>query len=238
MRQLVIGHLYPKEMNIYGDTGNRLVLERRAAWRGIKVRTVLIGVGDTLPNDLDIIVGGGGQDSGQSIVTEDLLRRANDLQAMSTDGVTMLMICGLYQLFGHYFLTVEGNKLPGIGVFDAVTEAGKGRLIGNITTKTPFGELVGYENHSGLTTLSGETLPLGVCAAGQGNNGTDRTEGARTLNTFGSYLHGPVLVKNPRFADELLRLALDRRYGAGQELSLLDDTLEQAAHLYAAKRSR
>jgi CobQ-like glutamine amidotransferase family enzyme len=229
MKVINLVHLYPKEMNIYGDTGNVLILRKRLERRGFEVKVHLVGAGEVLPRQTDIIVGGGGQDSGQKIVVDDLATKAATLKAMADDGVVMLMICGMYQLFGHHFLTHTGEKLPGIGYLDMVTEASHTRLIGNLTTNTPFGKLVGYENHSGLTTLGERQAPLGRCARGLGNNGVDTTEGAVRNNVFGSYLHGPVLSKSPQFADELISRTLLRSNNYRKPLVVLNDDVEHQA---------
>lgn len=238
MSKINIVHLYPKEMNIYGDTGNRLILEKRLLWRGHEVDVRLVGPNEAIPVQADIIIGGGGQDSGQLLVKDDLARRSQELKSMASDGVCMLMICGMYQLFGHFFQTFEGDKIPGIGLFDLYTQASSTRLIGNITTETEFGKLVGYENHSGLTWLAAEQQSFGSAPKGRGNNGQDKTEGARLINVFGSYLHGPILAKNPKFADEILRLALARKTGKSSELAPLDDSLEVQAAKLAMRRPR
>lgn len=235
--QLTIVHLYPKEMNIYGDTGNRLVLQRRAEWRGIDVQVKLVGVGDPIPGEADIILGGGGQDAGQGNIEDDLQAKATQLRQMAADGVTMLMICGMYQLFGRSFTTSTGEVIKGIGILPLETVGGDVRMIGNTVYDTPYGEVVGYENHSGVTMLDDVSLALGTVKQGDGNNGQDGTEGCRLHNVFGTYSHGPVLVKNPGLADELLRLALSRRY-EDIELPPLDDTLENAAHTTATSRPR
>lgn len=234
---LVIAHLYPKEMNIYGDTGNRLTLEKRATWRGIEVTSKLVGVGDPIPEDVDIIIGGGGQDAGQGTIQDDLQAKSAQLHKLAEDGVVMLMICGMYQLFGRRFVTHEGDEIKGIGLLPLETVGGDIRMIGNTVYKTPFGEVVGYENHSGVTTLDDPTQAFGIVKKGDGNNGQDKTEGCRVGNVFGTYSHGPVLVKNPLFADELLRLALERKYGDVQ-LTHLDDSAELAANKTAASRPR
>lgn len=234
---LTIVHLYPKEMNIYGDTGNTLVLQRRAEWRGINVRVVLVGVNEQIPLDADIILGGGGQDAGQGAIQHDLQSKAAHLHRFATNGVVMLMICGMYQLFGRSFITAEGKVIAGIGVLPLETRAGKERMIGNTRYQMPFGEVVGYENHSGLTSLDNPADSLGNVLLGEGNNTFDGTEGCRVHNVFGTYSHGPVLAKNPNFADELLRLALERKYGA-IKLAPLDDTIENLAHATAASRPR
>lgn len=234
---LVIVQLYPKEMNIYGDTGNTLVLRRRAEWRGITVDERHVGVGEPIPADADIILGGGGQDAGQGSIEQDLQSKAPMLHKMAKDGIVMLMICGMYQLFGRAFITGDGQNIAGIGIFPLQTVAGKERLIGNTRYEMPFGEVVGYENHSGLTTLDSPASALGNVLMGKGNNVADGTEGCRVYNVFGTYSHGPVLAKNPNFADELLRLALARKYGA-YELKTLDDSIENMAHDTAKQRPR
>ena len=152
--------LYPRDMNIYGDWGNTLVLARRAQWQGYDVELLSYDPGDELPGDIDILVGGGGQDSGQDRIKEDLVKVGPTLKAWAADGVPMLAICGLYQLFGHGFTTAKGQEIPGISLMDAHTVAGDTRLIGNITLDTEdFGAVVGYENHSGLTTLGRAHAP-------------------------------------------------------------------------------
>lgn len=235
-RKLHLVHIYPQEMNIYGDTGNRIILEKRLAWRGIDHQVTLVGVGDKLPLDTDIILGGGGQDAGQELVESDLLKRAKTLKSMASDGVVMLMICGMYQLLGDAFITNEDRTIKGAGVLPLFTQAGVKRFIGNTVIETSFGELIGYENHSGRTYLEDGCLPLGKVVKGAGNNGEDGTEGVVMNNIFGSYLHGPLLTKNPHFADELLLRAL-KRHGV-ENLTPLDDGLENKAHSIAVSRPR
>jgi CobQ-like glutamine amidotransferase family enzyme len=237
MTGLTLVHLYPREMNIYGDTGNVLVLRRRLDWRGLPVTVVPVSVGDRLPNDADILLGGGGQDAAQGEIGADFVSRAATLRAMADDGVVMLAICGTYQLLGHEFLTKAGDRIAGTGVLDVTTTGSDTRLIGNNAVDSPWGRLVGFENHSGLTDLGPGAQPLGRTASGRGNNGRDQTEGAIRNNVFGTYLHGPVLAKSPGFADELLRRALARRGGTG-ELPPLDDTLALAAAEVAVRRPR
>ncbi len=232
-----IVHLYPKEMNIYGDTGNVLVLLKRLEWRGLEVRLSRVGVGQTIPPDADIIIGGGGQDAGQDKIQSDLQAKAESLHKMAEAGVVMLMICGMYQLFGRKFTTKDGIVIKGIGILPLETTGGSTRFIGNTIYDTPFGEVVGYENHSGITTLDDSSLALGVVTKGAGNNGQDKTEGCVVNNIFGSYSHGPLLTKNPALADELLRRALTRK-GHSEPLPPLDDTYEQNAHDCAMHRPR
>ncbi len=237
MTPLRIVHLYPHEMNIYGDTGNVVVLRKRLEWRDLPVEIVPVGVGDDLPSDVDLILGGGGQDAAQGEIGEDFQRRGPELRAAASDGVVILAICGAYQLLGHEFNTAAGTRIPGVGVLDVVTNGSDTRLIGNHAVDSEWGRLVGYENHSGLTTLGPAATPLARTVPGRGNDGQDSTEGCVQGNVFGTYLHGPVLAKSPRFADELLRRALERR-GDATELAPLDDALALQAAEVAAKRPR
>jgi CobQ-like glutamine amidotransferase family enzyme len=235
---ITLAHLYPREMNIYGDTGNVRVLAKRLAWRGIDVDVVPVSVGDSIPAQADIVLGGGGQDAAQGEIGLDFVGKGATLRSMANDGVVMLAICGSYQLLGHEFVTSEGRRIPGIGVLDVTTVASAKRLIGNNSVDTDFaGCLVGYENHSGLTRLGSDAQPLGRSATGRGNNGHDHTEGAVRDNVFGTYLHGPVLAKSPVFADELLRRALARR-GLDSHLEPLDDSLAAEATRVALSRPR
>ena len=238
MNTVHIVHLYPKEMNIYGDNGNILVLKKRLEWRGFSVSIHKVGVGDALPDTVHLVLGGGGQDQGQSIIATDLQDKAGRLHELAKTGVPMLMICGMYQMFGHYFKTATGEKIPGIGIIDIHTVAGSGRLIGNVVEKTEqWGELVGYENHSGLTDLGVHASNLGLVPKLQGNNGLDTTEGAIQNNVFGSYLHGPMLAKSPVFADYLLAQALQKA-GINTDLAPLDDALEFRSARVAKSRQR
>ncbi|MDB5182878.1 MAG: glutamine amidotransferase [Candidatus Saccharibacteria bacterium] len=237
-QNLHIVHLYPKEMNIYGDTGNTLILRRRAEWRDIDVRVSLVGIGDEVPHDADIILGGGGQDAGQDKVQADLQEKADALHKLAFDGTVMLMICGMYQLFGRAFKTGSGNVIKGISILPLETTAGLERFIGNTVYQTEFGETVAYENHSGVTSLDDKSLALGRVVQGAGNNGLDKTEGCRIKNVFGTYSHGPLLSKNPVLADLLLEIALKRKYGESAMLALLDDSLEQEAYKFAKQRPR
>lgn len=238
-RTLTIAHLYPAEMNIYGDRGNIITLRKRLEWRDIRAEVVEIGPGDRFdPLDADILFGGGGQDAGQVVVAEDLRARGQALRDAHEAGVVMLLVCGTYQLLGTRFVTADGEEVPGIGVFRAHTTGAhdpRDRLIGNVEVASHFGRLVGFENHGGRTWLAPGQQPLGRVVKGHGNNGETGDEGATTNNVFGTYLHGPVLPRNPTFADELIRRALRRRYG-DDALPPLDDTLELAAATTAAGR--
>jgi len=234
---LKLGWLYGTKMNIYGDRGNVLALAQRARWRGIGTETVEIGLGEPIPPDIDVFFFGGGQDQEQVAVSADLQgAKGEALKGAVEEGAAVLAVCGGYQLLGHEYRPHEGPVLPGIGVFDLVTVAGRERFIGNVVVETEFGELVGFENHSGLTTLGPGSRPLGRVRVGRGNNGRDGTEGAIHRNAVGCYLHGSLLPKNPRFADWLLTAGLARRYGP-VELPPLDDTYELAAHAAAVARA-
>jgi CobQ-like glutamine amidotransferase family enzyme len=238
MKALTLVHLYPREMNIYGDTGNVMVLRKRLQWRGLPVNVVPVSVGDPMPTDVDIMLGGGGQDAAQGEIGQDFASRGPDLRAMADDGVVMLTICGSYQMLGHEFVTHEGVRIAGVGVLDVTTHGQAERLIGNNYVDTPdAGRLVGYENHSGLTTLGPGVRPLGSTQSGRGNNGRDGTEGAVRDNVIGTYLHGPVLAKSPRFADDLLQRAYARR-SEQVDLEPIDDALPALAARVAVARPR
>lgn len=235
---LRVVQLYPRDMNIYGDWGNALVLQRRIAWHGYTPELLEYDVGDPWPEDVDILLGGGGQDSGQLIIQDDLQSRAPALKALAEDGVPMLVICGLYQLFGRFFKTRTGAVIPGIGILDVETHGTDERLIGNVKVATPeFGEVLGYENHSGQTTLGPGVRPLGTVAKGTGNNSSDGHEGARYRNIVASYLHGSLLPKNPAIADFLIRTAAERKFGTF-EPGQPDDHFAELARQHAARRPR
>jgi lipid II isoglutaminyl synthase (glutamine-hydrolysing) len=236
MDTLTIAHLYPDDMNIYGDSGNIVALLKRLQWRGYHCEVLDVQPGRAFDfHRADIVFGGGGQDSGQRRIGPDLADRGDQLRSAAADGLPMLLVCGLYQLFGVGFLTETGHHIDGIGVFRAATHASPTRLIGNIAIKSPFGTLVGFENHSGQTTLFPDQQPLGQVLRGWGNNDQTQCEGAITHNAIGTYLHGPVLPKNPALTDHLILCALRRR-GLAQELAPLNDDLESAAASAASRR--
>jgi len=235
---LNIVQLYPRDMNIYGDNGNLLVLKRRAEWHGYTVKNISYNTGDTFPKDVDIIIGGGGQDSGQDIIQSDLLKIGPTLRRLADDNTPMLVICGLYQLFGDFFKTQDGHVIDGIGLLDITTSAGPERLIGNIVTNSDeFGDIIGYENHSGQTFLGKNVQPFGTVTKGAGNNGTDDTEGARYKHVIGSYLHGSLLPKNPLIADWLIEQAAVKRFGDFHP-TVIDDRFAKLARERAIKRPR
>lgn len=237
-KTITILHLYPKDMNIYGDFGNILTLKRRLEWHGICANIIEYNQGDKFPENIDIIVGGGGQDSGQDKIKDDLIKIGPKLKKLAEDKVPMLVICGLYQLFGNYFKTNSGEKIDGIGLFDLETTAGSKRLIGNILTYSEdFGYIIGYENHSGQTKLGPNTKSLGIVRRGSGNNLTDNTEGARYQNVIGTYLHGSLLPKNPAIADFLIRRAVINKYKEFDG-NVIDDRFAEMARKIAMKRPR
>ena len=226
MKTLKIAHLYSNLLNIYGDGGNILTLKKRCEWRGIPVEIEEINVGDTL-KEHDLYFIGGGQDKQQIEVAKELQKHKDFLSKERDRGAVFLGICGGYQLFGHYYQPFEGDKLAGISLLDAYTIAGNERFIGNVTAQTDIvspNTLVGFENHSGLTFLQGNTKPLAKIINGNGNNGKDGFEGARYKNVFGTYLHGSFLPKNVHFADHLIELAIN------EKLPLLNDDIEKKAH--------
>jgi CobQ-like glutamine amidotransferase family enzyme len=238
VKKIRILNLYPDEMNIYGDSGNVLALTRRLQWQGYDSEVIFFHPGDTFPDDVNLVIGGGGQDSGQKKISNDLIRIAPNLKGLADSGVPMLMICGLFQLFGHRFVTENGTEIKGIGIFDAETIAKDKRLIGNIVIETDFGKVIGYENHSGQTYLKNKQKPFGVIIKGEGNNTDDRTEGARINNVFGSYLHGSLLPKNPVFADYLIKTAVEKKFGKKVTLKKLDESITHRARESAQARPR
>ena len=234
--KISIGHLYPKQLNLYGDMGNIITLKKRCEWRGIEFDYQEINLDDNiLESDLYFI--GGGQDKEQIEVSKAMYSQKDFLLTQRDNGAVFLGICGGYQLLGHYYQPFEGERLFGVSLLDAYTVAGKKRFIGNVTAESDFlapNTLVGFENHSGLTYLQNDTKPLAFVTVGNGNNGKDKTEGARYKNVFGTYLHGSLLPKNPHLADHLITLALETRYADAIELRPLDDKLEHIAHRAAA----
>lgn len=230
--KISIAHLYPKLLNLYGDIGNIITLQKRCEWRGINVEFEEIGIGDKI-KEHDIYFIGGGQDKQQEEVADELYRQKDFLTEERDRNAVFLGICGGYQLFGHYYQPHNKERLNGISLMDAYTVAGNKRFIGNVTAETDFlnpNTLVGFENHSGLTYIQGETKPLAKVIVGNGNNGQDKTEGGRYKNVFGTYLHGSFLPKNPHFADYMIELALEKRYGEKIQLKKLDDSLELKTH--------
>src|ERR671933_962107 len=234
-------------MNLYGDRGNVIAIKKRAEWRGIPVDVVDVGLGEGVrpTSSADLFLFGGGQDREQVLLAGDLSgTKGADLRAIVEEGGVVLGVCGGYQLMGHYYETPEGEKLPGVGIFDMHTRPRRpdeARLIGNVLARVRapedagvVREIVGFENHGGRTEL-GEVEPLAEIIVGYGNNGRDGTEGARRLNAYGTYLHGSLLPKNPWLTDQLILNAL-RRVDESFELEPLDDAKEQSASSSRANR--
>ena len=233
MTELRVCHLYPEHLNIYADRGNIAVLRARCEWRGIGFAVDGCGPGDPLP-EADLYYVGGGQDRDQLLVEDDLVGRADGLRAAIDDGAWMVAVCGGYQMLGHYYRGHQGDEIRGTGLVDLVTEAGPTRMIGNISIDCELrpGEpmtVVGFENHAGRTRLGEGVRPLGRVLHGHGNNGRDGGEGVHTGRIIGTYIHGPLLPKNPALADHLIGAALERRHGT-VALEPLDDRLEGMAH--------
>ena len=240
--ELNICHLYPDILNLYGDRGNIITMKRRLEDRGIKVNIDECSIGQPLNADkYDIFFIGGGQDFEQEVLLRDLSSgKAQDIRTAVEKEKTFLAICGGYQMLGEYYKTWDGVQLDFIGAIGVHTIGAKERMIGNYMFRTTpeSGDtvVVGFENHSGKTYLSEQVAPLGMMLSGNGNNGEDKTEGARYKNVFGTYSHGSLLPKNPVLCDFILQTALNHRYDGAEPLAPLDDTLELNAHRYMQER--
>lgn len=230
---ITVCHLYPDLLNLYGDRGNIIAFTQRCRWRGIPARVMEVNLGDKVQfGDYDFLFIGGGSDREQDLMAEDLAARVDNLRTAVEDGLVVLAICGGYQLLGQYYRMPDGKEIPGLGLMDHHTEAGTPRLIGNVVVEAELNgiktELVGFENHGGRTFLNG-IEPLGRVLRGGGNNGTDGSEGARYKNVFCTYLHGPLLPKNPALTDLLISLSLQRKW-QDHRLEPLDDAFEERAN--------
>lgn len=234
--KLVIGHLYPDLLNLYGDRGNIACMKKRLEWRGIEGEVREYHLDSWIPfSELDIVLLGGGSDREQRIVCRRLRQVRDEFHSYVEDGGTVLAVCGGYQLLGEYYDTGE-DKIEGLSIADLYTERGEGRLISNIVIENSrySHPVAGFENHAGRTYV-GEHTPFGRVLYGNGNNGKDGKEGILYKNVTGTYLHGPLLPKNPSVADDLLAGALDRRYGAKLPEGT-EDTLELLANAYIVER--
>lgn len=235
---LTLGHLYPDQLNLYGDRGNILTLQKRCEARGILLRVVGLGIGDALaPDEYDMLFIGGGADKEQGPVAQDLYDiKGIGLWAAVEDDMPVLAVCGGFQLLAHYYRPAEGPDLRGLGVFDAWT-IHKGshvaRCVGDVVVSWNGQTLVGFENHGGRTYL-GTAKALGRVLKGYGNNSEDRKEGAIYRNAYGTYLHGSLLPKNPHFADHLIKLALQRKYGSYPVLQPYEPPLIEASNGHIA----
>ncbi len=238
--ELIIGWLYPDLMSTYGDRGNVIVLQKRAELRGINTNVVSLTVGFDKKKleKVDLLFMGGAQDRQQEIVAKDLKEKSQQIRKMAEDDLPGLYICGAYQFLGNYYKDSDGTTIKGLEILDIHTEnpGNNKRLIGNIAIKALGHTLVGFENHGGRTYLGSKVKPFGKVLVGYGNNGKDKTEGAIYKNCFGTYLHGPILPKNPELADLLIKLALERKYKKTVDLKKLDDTLENQARKSIAQK--
>jgi lipid II isoglutaminyl synthase (glutamine-hydrolysing) len=240
-----VGHLYPDYLNIYADRGNIAVLARRALLRGHRLEVVGIGIGEPVrPGDHDLLYIGGGQDREQALIAPDLAGKGDGIRASVDAGAALLAVCGGYQLLGRGYRDFGGVDLPGVGLFGHETVAGERRLIGDVLLECELvpGErrtLAGFENHAGRTRLDPDAEPLGRVVAGFGNDGESGFEGSRLGRAVGTYLHGPLLPRNPWLADWLLAQALAHAEdGEPPELDPLADDLERQAHAVSAARAR
>jgi len=243
MTRIVVAHLYPDYLNIYADRGNIAVLTRRAALRGHELDVQAVSMGDPLPADASLLYVGGGQDREQGLVAVDIAGRGEELREAAAAGVAGLAVCGGYQLLGRSYRDTAGVELPGAGILPLHTVAGKRRMIGDVLLECDLGvgdrrPLAGFENHAGRTFLDEGAEPLGRVVHGFGNDGSSGYEGCRAGRIVGTYLHGPLLPRNPWLADLLLELALAHATGEEVRLAPLDDALEREAQAVSAGRAR
>jgi lipid II isoglutaminyl synthase (glutamine-hydrolysing) len=242
--RIAVGHLYPDYLNIYADRGNIAVLRARAAWRGLAVDVVTIAPGEPTPDDVDLFYVGGGQDREQALIAPDLAARGAALtEAIVDGGAAALAVCGGYQLLGRAYRDRSGEEQPGAGVLPLSTVAGDRRMIGDVLLECELEPgvrrtVAGFENHAGRTLLDPGAQPLGRVLAGFGNDGESGYEGCRLGRAIGTYLHGPLLPRNPWLADWLLSQALAHRTGEALSFEPLPDELEAAAHEVSAGRAR
>jgi len=242
--RIVVGHLYPDYLNIYADRGNMAVLSWRAAQRGHDLDVRPVSLRDPLvPGEHDLLYVGGGQDREQALVAPDLAARADGIRAALDGGAALLAVCGGYQLLGRFYRDRAGADLAGAGIFPLETVAGERRMIGDVLLECELEPgvtrtLAGFENHAGRTLLDEGAEPLGRVVHGFGNDGRSGFEGCRIGRAVGTYLHGPLLPRNPWFADWILAQALAHRLGEPPELEPLPDELERRAHELAAARAR
>lgn len=240
-----VGHLYPEYLNIYADRGNIAVLTRRAALRGHELVVEPIGIGARVePGAHDLLYVGGGQDREQTLIAPDLVDKGGALRRSVNEGAALLAVCGGYQLLGRGYRGRDGSLMPGVGLFGHETVAGRTRMIGDVLLECelepgPRRSLAGFENHAGRTVLDRDAEPLGQVVHGFGNDGESGFEGCRVGRAIGTYLHGPLLPRNPWLADWLLAQALGHARGdAPPILEPLRDELETEAFRVAAARAR
>ena len=243
--KLLVAHLYPDYLNIYADRGNIAVLSARADARGYELVVRSLGAGDEIvPGAHDLFYVGGGQDREQALIAPDLAAKGDALRAEVADGTALLAVCGGYQLLGRFYLDTDGVEQPGVGLFPHETVAGERRMIGDVLIECELDPgqrrtVAGFENHAGRTRLDADAVPLGRVVAGFGNDGESGFEGCRVGRVIGTYLHGPLLPRNPWLADWLLRQALGHAEGGDPpELEPLEDELEAEAHAVSSRRAR
>lgn len=237
--KLAIAHLYPDLLNLYGDRGNVRCLERRLLWRGIEAETVFFSAGERVKlSGVDILVLGGGSDREQSIACRYLKENGGAIKEYVEKGGVMLAVCGGYQLLGNYYKT-ETETLEGLGILDIYTEWEPERLVGNLVLNSPLcaSPVVGFENHGGRTYI-GKMKPFGKVISGAGNTGASGYEGIIYKNVVGTYLHGPLLPKNPELCDWLIQKAFLHKYETCMTLSPLPDEAEHRANRYMQRRCR
>jgi lipid II isoglutaminyl synthase (glutamine-hydrolysing) len=244
VERLLVGHLFPDYLNIYADRGNIAVLTRRAAWHGFQLDVEALGAGTEIrPGEHDLFYVGGGQDREQALIAPALAALGPALRSAFEGGAAFLAVCGGYQLLGRFYRDVSGEELPGVGLLPLHTVAGSRRMIGDVLLECELEPgrpqtLAGFENHAGRTILDEGAEPLGRVVAGFGNDGQSGYEGCRVGRAIGTYLHGPLLPRNPWLADWLLAQAIAHRTGAEPELEPLPNDLEQEAHAVSAGRAR
>jgi lipid II isoglutaminyl synthase (glutamine-hydrolysing) len=242
--RIIVGHLYPAYLNIYADRGNIAVLTRRAALRELELAVEPIDVGESVkPGRFDLLYIGGGQDREQALIAPDLAAKGEGVRAAVEEGAALLAVCGGYQLLGRFYRDRAGAELPGIGLFPHHTVAGRRRMIGDVLLECELEPderrtLAGFENHAGRTYLDEGAMPLGRVVAGFGNDGESGYEGCRVGTALGTYLHGPLLPRNPWLADWLLAKAVAHALGSEPSFEPLPDTLEAQAHAVSAQRAR
>ncbi|MDQ2984844.1 MAG: glutamine amidotransferase [Actinomycetota bacterium] len=242
--RIVVGHLFPDYLNIYADRGNVAVLSRRAAWRGIGLDVRPIGAGDVIgASEHDLFYIGGGQDREQALIAPELAALGGGLRAAAEAGAAVLAVCGGYQLLGRFYRDQSGEEQPGVGLLPLYTVAGNRRMIGDVLLECELepGQthtLAGFENHAGRTYLDEGAEPLGRVVAGFGNDGDSGYEGCRLGRAIGTYLHGPLLPRNPWLADWLLARAVAHRTGQVPTFEPLEDELERQAHDISTRRAQ
>jgi lipid II isoglutaminyl synthase (glutamine-hydrolysing) len=239
---LRFAHMYPAMLNVAGDGGNLTALRRRCEWRGIPTEVVNIGLDEDVDyTTFDIALLHGGQDVEMGVVAADVRRQTAALRDAADAGVLMFGVCAGLQLFGHRYVPVRGPALDGAGILDLETRGGPQRFMQHaacdVTVDGEARTVVGFENHSGVTELGSDVAPFGRVVAGGGNNGRDGLEGAVRNRVYATYLHGPVLPKNPWLTDQFIRIALERRVGSPVTLAPLDDSIEERNHAVALRKA-